>query len=152
MGRRVGGIERERALRWLARKGVSEPAGVEWAGVLERSDWLEHVQRARLFVNASRREDYGISQLEALSTGAALVTVPSAGPYEALPIARRLAPQLVSEDLAAAVSAGLALGDAELAVYREDALRELARYRPDAVQQVVTERVIPALGLADRLP
>jgi glycosyltransferase involved in cell wall biosynthesis len=143
----VGGIERERAVRWLGRRGVSEPPGIEWPGVLSRSEWLETVQRARVFANASRREDYGISQLEALSAGSALVTVPSAGPYEALPIARRLAPQLVDADLAAALSAGLALGDAELHAYRRAAAGELAPYRPAVVQDLVTERVIPALGL-----
>ena len=88
-------------------------------GLLSREDWLASAARARLFVNASRVEDYGISQLEALSAGAALVTVPSAGPYEALPIARRLAAGLVDEDLAAALAAGLALDDAELRDYRE---------------------------------
>lgn len=146
----VGGIERDRALQWLGRRGVSEPRGAEWAGVMSHPEWLETVRRARLFVNASRREDYGISQLEALSAGAALVTVPSAGPYEALPIARRLAPHLVSENLAAALSAGFGLGEAELIAYRAEAARALAPYRPAAVQQVVTERVIPALGLEGR--
>jgi hypothetical protein len=99
-------------------------------------------------VNASRREDYGISQLEALAAGAALVTVPSPGPYEALPIARRLAADLVNDDLATALAAGLVRGDAELGDYRKRAARELEPYRPAAVQAAVTERVIPALGLA----
>jgi len=144
----IGGIERERALRWLGRRGVEEPAGVEWIGPVARDAWLETVQRARLFVNASRREDYGIAQLEALSAGAALVTVPSAGPYEALPLARRLAPGLVREDLAGALAAGLALADSELEDYRRAAAEELAPYRPAAVQALVAERVIPALGLA----
>ncbi len=144
----MAGIERERALRWLEGRGVTAPANIQWAGLLSREDWLASAARARLFVNASRREDYGISQLEALSAGAALVTVPSAGPYEALPIARRLAAGLVDEDLAAALAAGLALDDAELRDYRKRALGELEPYRPAAVQATVAERVIPALGLA----
>ena len=143
----VSGIEQERALRWLRRRGVHEPRGVEWAGMLSREDWLATVQRARLFINASRREDYGISQLEALSAGAALVTVPSPGPYEALPLARRLAPELVG-DLKQVVAAGLALPEARLEHYRGAAATELAPYRPSAVQALVTERVVPALGLA----
>jgi glycosyltransferase involved in cell wall biosynthesis len=105
------------------------------------------VQRARLFVNASRREDYGLAQLEALSAGAALVTVPSPGPYEALPLARRLAPELVADDLASALAAGLAMAEQELEAYRGAAATELAPYRPAAVQAVVEERVVPALGL-----
>jgi glycosyltransferase involved in cell wall biosynthesis len=144
----VAGIERERALRWLEGRGVGAPPEVEWTGLLSHQEWLACAGRARLFVNASRREDYGISQLEALSAGAALVTVPSPGPYEALPIARRLAADLVDDDLAAGLFAGLALGDAELGDYRTRALEELAPYRPAAVQAVVAERVIPALGLA----
>lgn len=144
----VGGIEPDRALRWLGRRRVVAPAAIEWTGVLSRDVWLETVRRARLFANASRREDYGISQLEALSAGAALVTVASTGPYEALPIARRLAPELVDEDLATALAAGLALGDPELQSYRQAAVAELKPYRPAAVQAVVDEQVIPALGLA----
>jgi hypothetical protein len=143
----VGGIGRERALRWLDHAGVAEPAGVEWPGALPREEWLATVRRARLFVNGSRWEDYGIAQLEAVSAGAALVTVPSPGPYEALPLARRLSPELVDADLAAALAAGLALGDQELAAYREEAAAALAPYRPAAVQAIVTERVVPALGL-----
>jgi glycosyltransferase involved in cell wall biosynthesis len=144
----IGGIEPDRARRWLERKGVTEPAGIEWMGPVAREQWLDTVQRARLFVNASRREDYGLAQLEALSAGAALVTVPSTGPFEALPLARRLAPQLVGDDLAAALTAGFALAEPELEAYRGAAATELAPYRPAAVQTVVADRVIPALGLA----
>jgi glycosyltransferase involved in cell wall biosynthesis len=143
----VAGIERERAFHWLERRGVAAPADIDWVGLLSREDWLATAGRTRLFINASRREDYGISQLEALSAGAAVVTVPSTGPYEALPIARRLAADLVSDDLAAALAAGLELGDAELRDYRKRAACELEPYRPAAVQAVVAERVIPALGL-----
>lgn len=148
-GRRllVGGIEREAAVRWLRRAGVEEPAEVEWRGRVTHSDWLALAARARLFVNASRWEDYGISQLEALSQGAALVTVPSPGPYEALPIARRLDPRLVDVDLARALGHALALGPEELERYRAAAAEELAPYRPEAVQRTVAERVVPALGL-----
>jgi glycosyltransferase involved in cell wall biosynthesis len=142
----VGGIERERALAWLARRGVEPPAGVEWRGPLPYDEWTALVGRARLFVNASRWEDYGISQLEALSAGAALVTTPSPGPYEALALARRLAPRLVDADLASALAAGLALADAELSRYRVAAAAALAPYRPEAVQRTVAERVAPALA------
>jgi len=55
---------------------------------------------------------------------------------------------LVSEDLAAALAAGLALDDAELERYREAARGELEPYRPAAVQAAVVARVIPALGLS----
>ena len=101
----IGGADREAGLAWLARCGVQEPRNVEWAGEVAHAEWLARVARARAFVNASRREDHGIAQLEALAAGTPLVTVPSPGAYEALPIARRLAPELVSDDLASALRA-----------------------------------------------
>jgi glycosyltransferase involved in cell wall biosynthesis len=101
-------------------------------------------------VNASRREDYGQSQLEALAAGTPLVTVPSPGAYEALPIARRLAPELVAADvtpsaLAAALRAGLALEDRE--GYARRAAEEMAPYRREAVLAVVRDELAPALHL-----
>jgi glycosyltransferase involved in cell wall biosynthesis len=140
----VGGVEREQALRWLDRCGVSEPVGVEWAGPLPRGQWLRLVSRAQVFVNASRREDHGLAQLEALSAGCALVTVPSPGPYEALPIARALAPQLVSEDLPRALRAGLELRDPD---YPARAAELLRPFRAEAIGRVMAEEVLPALGL-----
>jgi glycosyltransferase involved in cell wall biosynthesis len=150
-GRRllVAGIERERAEHWLAGRGVAVAAGVEWSGLLERDAWESTLRRARVFVNASRREDHGLSPLEALAAGCVLVTVPSAGPYEALPIARRLDPRLVADAvdadaLARALSAALAGADAD---YAERAARELEPYRRASVQRVFENEVLPALGL-----
>ena len=147
----IGGADRAAGLAWLDRCGVPEPPGVEWAGTLPRDRWLERVARARVFVNASRREDHGLAQLEALAAGTPLVTVPSPGAYEALPIARRLAPGLVAADvsapaLATALRAGLALEDRR--AYAERATAELAPYRREAVLAVVRDEVAPALGLA----
>lgn len=146
----IGGCDRETGVAWLARRGVAEPAGVEWAGSLPRDQWLERVGHARVFVNASRREDHGLAQLEALALGTPLVTVPSPGAYEALPIARRLAPELVAADvsaaaLATALRAGLALNDPS---YGERAATALAPYRRERVLAVVRDDVLPGLGLA----
>jgi hypothetical protein len=55
------------------------------------------LRRARVFVTAPQREDYGIAQLEALADGCLLVTTPSPGPYAALPLARSLDARLVQE-------------------------------------------------------
>ena len=146
----IGGADREAGLAWLTRCGVPEPQNVEWAGDVPHDQWLERVARARAFLNASRREDYGQSQLEALAAGTPLVTVPSPGAYEALPVARRLAPELVAADatpaaLAAALRAGLELPDRE--GYARRAAAEMAPYRRDAVLAVVRDEVVPALGL-----
>lgn len=147
-GRRlvVAGIERERAEQWLGTRGIAVPGNVEWRGLLERADWEAVLRRTRVFVNASRREDHGLSQLEALAAGCMLVTVPSAGPYEALPIARRLDPRLVAEPDALADAIGAALA-ADREGYAERAAAELEPYRRDAVQRVFEEQVLPALGL-----
>jgi hypothetical protein len=151
----IGGIDREAGLRWLRRHGGHEPPGVEWAGPLPRERWLDLVRRARVFVNASRWEDFGIAPMEGLAAGALLATVPTPGSFEALPLARELAPQLVARDvsapsLAESIRAALALGRADLDAYRERALSLLAPYREDAVLEAVASVVLPALGVAPR--
>ena len=146
----IGGADRAAGLAWLDRCGVPEPPGVEWAGAVPRDAWLERVAHARAFVNASRREDHGIAQLEALAAGTPLVTVPSPGAYEALPIARALAPDLVADGVSAsalteALRAGLALEGRDR--YAERAVAAMAPYRREAVRAVLESRVLPALGL-----
>ena len=148
----VGGLDRERGLDWLARHGVAEPAGIEWAGALPRADWLALVARARVLVNASRWEDHGLTQLEALAAGTALVTVPSPGAYEALAPARALDERLVAREVSAAalvpaLRAGLGLDAAQLAAYGERASELLAPYGRDSVAATLTAAVLPALGI-----
>jgi glycosyltransferase involved in cell wall biosynthesis len=144
----IGGLDRDKGMRWLDRLGVPEPAGVEWAGELPRSEWLSLVGRARVYVNASRWEDFGLGPLEALSAGTPLVTVPTPGSFEALPLARELAPALVSDDLAAALRAGLALGGEEREEYAARARALLEPYREERVVDLVRSTVLPALGVA----
>jgi glycosyltransferase involved in cell wall biosynthesis len=148
----VGGVDREKALRWLRRTGVDEPEGVEWAGMVPREEWLATVARARALVNASRWEDYGVAQFEALAAGTPVVSVPSPGPYEALPLLRELSPELVTDDvsveaLAAALRTALDWDDAQRASYGTRALELIAPYRADALRGVVAEDVLPALGI-----
>jgi glycosyltransferase involved in cell wall biosynthesis len=145
----IGGCDRATGVAWLARHGVAEPPGVEWAGALPRNEWLDRVRTARVFVNASRREDHGLAQLEALAVGTPLITVPSPGAYEALPIARRLAPELVASEvsstaLAAALRAGLAFDDQ---TYAARAAAALEPYRRARVLATVRDDVLPALGI-----
>lgn len=92
----------------LAHAGISLPtAGVTLTGPLAPADYRALLRRARVFVCAPRREDYGLAQLEALADGCELVTAPAPGPYAALPIARALDPRLVTEDLGAALRTAL---------------------------------------------
>jgi hypothetical protein len=121
--------------------GTDEP-GVRYAGTLPRADLRALLRRARTFLAAPRREDHGITQLEALADGAMLVTTPSPGPYAALPLARELDPRLVAEDLAPAIRAAL---DDPAPDYGEQAAPLLAPYRPEAVDRVVAETLLPRL-------
>jgi glycosyltransferase involved in cell wall biosynthesis len=148
----IGGADAEKGRRWLERQGVAEPPGVEWAGELPRERWLDLVRRARVYLNASRWEDFGIAPMEALAAGTPLVTVPTPGSFEALPLARELDAHLVAADLSApaladALRAGLALGDDERAAYAARARELLEPYSEDAIATVVAERVLPALGI-----
>jgi glycosyltransferase involved in cell wall biosynthesis len=144
----IGGLDRAKGMAWLRRFGMPEPAGVEWAGSLPRAEWLSLVGRARVYVNASRWEDFGLGPLEALSAGTPLVTVPTPGSFEALPLARELAPDLVSSDLAQAFRAGLALGEPARAEYARRASELLEPYRFDRLVTVVRSTVLPALGIS----
>ncbi len=146
----VGGIERDEALRWLARQGVAEPRGVEFAGAVPRERWTALVAGSRVYISAARYEDWGVAQMEALAAGTPLVTLPTPGPNVALPIARQLAPELVADDITAAalvhaLRAGLGLGDATRARYAAAARRSLKPYSDAALRTVVAEQVVPAL-------
>lgn len=121
------------------------PDGVRSVGRLPREEYRALLRRARVFVTAPRREDYGIAQLEALADGCRLVTTPAPGPYAALPIARELDPRYVAEDdagLACAIRAAL---DDDGERYAAAAYEALAPFAPAAVDALVAERVLPLL-------
>lgn len=121
----------------LTLAGISLPAeGVRVTGPLAPSDYRALLRRARVFVCAPRREDYGLAQLEALADGCLLVTTPAPGPYAALPIARTLDPRLVGEDLGVALRA--ALTD-PLPDYRTRASAALVAFSRVSVDRVVAE-------------
>jgi Glycosyl transferases group 1 len=127
----VAGIDRPHA-----------PAGVHFAGRLSPDEYRALVRRARVYVAAPRREDYGIAPLEALADGCMLVTTPSPGPYVALELARRLDPRLIGDDLAPALRAAL---DAPLPDYAARATELIAPFTRDAVDRTVAARVLPRL-------
>lgn len=116
--------------------------GVRFAGRLEPPDYRDLLRRARVFVAAPRREDFGIAALEALADGCMLVTTPSPGPYPALELARRLDPRLVSEDLAPALRTAL---DDPVASYARRARELLAPFSREAVRDTLASRVLPRL-------
>jgi hypothetical protein len=117
------------------------PTGVRFAGMLSRADHRALLRRARVFVCAPRREDYGIAQLEALADGCLLVTTPSPGPYAALPLARELDGRLVG-GIAAGIRTAL---DDPREGYAQRAAELLAPWRREAVDAVVREQLLPRL-------
>jgi Glycosyl transferases group 1 len=127
----VAGIEREHA-----------PPGVRYAGRLAPQDYRALVRRARVYVAAPRREDFGIAPLEALADGCMLVTTPSPGPYPALDLARALDPRLVGEDLVPCLRAAL---DDPVADYAQRVAKLLAPFGRDAVTATISDRVLPRL-------
>ena len=118
------------------------PSGVRFAGRMAPDAYRELVRRARVYVAAPRREDYGIAPLEALVDGCMLVTTPSPGPYVALGLARALDPRLVGDDLAPALRAAL---DDPLPDYAARATELIAPFTRAAVDRTVAERVLPRL-------
>ena len=146
----VFGVEPDRAIAHLRRVGIPPPAAIEFLGKTPPSEFRAALRRARAYVGGARWEDFGMAPLEALADGALLVTVPSGGPFEALAMARTLAPELVAdavapEPLAAALRAAFALPPPEVERYRAEAARLIEPYRPEAVQIAVKEEVLPAL-------
>ena len=109
--------------------------------MLSRADYRALLRRARVFVCAPRREDYGIAQLEALADGCMLVTTPSPGPYAALPLARELDSRLVG---------GIAEGIRTALDHPRPATRRAPpscwrRGGREAVDEVVREQLLPRL-------
>ena len=118
------------------------PAGVEVAGPLSGPEFRRLLARARVFVAAPIREDYGVAALEALAGGCLLVTTPSPGPYPARDLARELDPRLVTDDLSAAIRAAL---DAPPADYAERAAQLLEPFTRAAVDRTIARDVLPRL-------
>ncbi len=136
----IGGVSAEQ-LRRMKLLAADEP-GVRVVGELTPEDFRALLRRARVFVCAPRREDYGIVQLEALADGCQLVTTPAPGPYVALAIARKLDARLVADDLAPALRAAL---EQPLPDYAERAQTALAPFTREAADRIVAEQLLPRL-------
>jgi glycosyltransferase involved in cell wall biosynthesis len=135
----VVGVTREE----LRRAGFELPdADIHVTGSLTSWRLRELLRRARVFVCAPRREDYGLIQLEALAEGCRLVTTPAPGPYVALAMARELDPRLVSEDLGVALREAI---DSPTRGYRARAAELLEPYGTAAVDRLVVEELLSRL-------
>ena len=116
--------------------------GVEVVGRLAPGEYRALLRRARIFVAAPTREDYGIAPLEALADGCMLVSTPAPGPYPALRLARALDPRLVSDDLRGPIRIALDQPDEAYAIR---ALELLAPFRRAAVDRTIADEVLPRL-------
>ena len=121
---------------------TTDVPGVRFTGRVAPEEFRALLRRARVFVAASRREDFGIAQLEALADGAMLVTTPAPGAYPALRLARELDPRLVADDLAPALRAAL---DDPAPGYAARAAGLVAPFHRDAVTATLSQRVLPRL-------
>jgi hypothetical protein len=126
----------------LERYSAPLPAGVELAGRMGASEYRALLRRARVFVTAPEREDYGIAALEALADGCVLVTTPASGGYPAADLARSLDPRLVTDDLAGALR--LALDDPAPG-YSGRATSLLEPFSREALDRTLAEDVVPRL-------
>ncbi|HXB63626.1 MAG TPA: glycosyltransferase [Solirubrobacteraceae bacterium] len=121
---------------------TADDDSIEALGTLPQHDYHALLHRARVFVCAPRREDYGLVQLEALAAGCQLVTTAAPGPYVALPIARRLDPRLVGGDLGVALRAAL---DAPGDDYPMRAAALVEPFTVAAVDRLVANELLPRL-------
>lgn len=118
------------------------PPGVRFTGRLAPDAFRALLRRARVYAAAPRREDFGITPLQALADGCRLVTTPAPGTYAALGIARALDPRLVDEDLAGPLRIAL---DDPVPGYAERAAVLMAPYRSEAVRATLAQDVLPRL-------
>ena len=117
---------------------VARAEGVRALGPLPRGEYRALLRRARIYVSAPRREEYGIAQLEALADGAMLVALSGGPSYAALPLARAADPRLVGSDLALQIRIAL---DDPPALYAP----ALDAFSPRSVDRLVAEALLPAL-------
>lgn len=124
-------------------EGLPRVDGVRALGMLDRDAYRALLRRARVYIAASRREEYGIAQLEALADGAILVSTETQLGYPALELARSLDARLVGPDLAGAIRAAL---DEPREDYAAALAPLLERFSRASVDRVVAEQLLPALS------
>jgi hypothetical protein len=120
--------------------------GVRYVGTLTPAAFRGLLRRARVYVTAPRREDYGIAQLEALADGCRVVTTPAPGPYAALPLLRADGLGWVAGPEPAALGAALrAALDADDPGYAARALMAITPFRRAAIDTLVATTLLPQL-------
>lgn len=149
----IAGIDAAAAAPYLAEHGLPVGADVRFLGRLPQAEFRNELRRAEVYLAASRYEDFGMAQLEAVNLGAVLVSVPSGGPFEAGAILREIDPALLAADdsppaLARALDHALGMGPAA----RDEVVRagrgRLAPYLRTALADRIRQRLLPAIATA----
>ncbi len=124
--------------------GVDGPRtpGVRFAGFLATDEFRALLRRARVYVTAPVREEFGIAALEALADGCMLVTTPAIGAYPAFAIAGELDPRLADGDIASGLRIAL---DSPAERYAGRAADLLVPYGRDAFDRTVARELLPRL-------
>jgi glycosyltransferase involved in cell wall biosynthesis len=143
----VTGISAEGAESYL---GHRPPRAVVFTGRIPRADHRAIVREASVYVSASRREEYGTAQLEAMADLVPLAAVPSLGAVEPVAVARRLTPNLVATDisaesLASSIRAALSMTAEERAAYGRAAGAIMGDYSFEEFKRRLREDVLPLL-------
>ena len=122
------------------RRGRGRASG---RGLLPREDYRALLRRARVFVAAPRREDYGIAQLEALADGCRARHDAGAGPVRRRSRSRARSTRGSSPTISPARSAPRSTTPRRAT--RSARAELLAPYRPRGGRRVVREQLLPRL-------
>ncbi len=146
----VTGITESAGERFLRSRRVPLPSDIRWLGTVPENEHRALSGSVLVYVSASRVEQFGIAQLEALLDGALLAAVPSRGPSDAVELARQLDPRLVADSidaraLAKSIDAALQLTPEAQARYRTRARELLAAYSRETFLETLRQQIIPAL-------
>jgi glycosyltransferase involved in cell wall biosynthesis len=151
-GRRllVAGLDEAAGRGFLAAQGVAEPPDLEWCGWLPPERFEALCRRADVFVGASRRDEYGTAQLQALAGGCLLVHTRVPGHCEPVALAAELDPALVAppaapDALARCVERAMRRSPVERAAYVSRSRELLRDYTPEAFAATFRDRLVPAL-------
>jgi hypothetical protein len=143
----ISGITHADATEYLGR---ALPANVRTIGPRAPEVHRSLVRKAAVYVSASRREEYGTSQLEAYADLIPVATVPSLGLVEPVSVGRAVRPDLVASEISApslaqAISTALRMTPPELDAYRAAAATVMADYSYCAFKARLARDVLPRL-------
>jgi glycosyltransferase involved in cell wall biosynthesis len=150
----IAGIDPDAGRRFLDDHGVAEPPDADWCGWLSPARFRELCETSAVFLGASRRDEYGTAQLQALAGGCLLVHSRVPGHCEPVELAERLDARLLAPPadpaaLATCLERALRRPSDERAAYVERARELLRDYTPEAFAATVRDRLVPALrGMA----